>query len=44
MEILSQLMGLLLLRHALTIGYGGGDNDDDDVDDPSAFFAVSRIY
>nr|KAJ0206938.1 hypothetical protein LSAT_V11C500236080 [Lactuca sativa] len=34
------LMGLLLLRHALTIGYGGGDNDDDDVDDPSAFFAL----
>ncbi|KAL4566521.1 hypothetical protein LXL04_030637 [Taraxacum kok-saghyz] len=35
------LMGLLLLRHALTIGYGGGGDDDDDNDnDPSVFFAL----
>ncbi|KAI3688772.1 hypothetical protein L2E82_46591 [Cichorium intybus] len=32
------LMALLLLRHALTIGYG--DSDDNDDDDPSAFFAL----
>lgn len=34
------LMGLLLLRHALTIGYGGGDDDDDNDNDPSVFFAL----
>ncbi|KAI3721148.1 hypothetical protein L2E82_32153 [Cichorium intybus] len=33
------LMALLLLRHALTIGYGDSDDNDDD-DDPSAFFAL----